>query len=99
MRSIRRAGPNGRSKYSYCSYDGIGLSRELGPPTHSVIDALLEEVGWEEKTAMEQPDLLAEEVRHARLAPQEWEDQKPAADSRSLARRLRSLAAHLSPIS
>ena len=47
-----------------------------------MIDALLEEVGWEEKK--EQPDLLLEEVRHARLAPQEWEDQKPAANTVAL---------------
>ena len=73
----------------------VGLPGNLVLLPHSVIDALLEEVGWEEKMAKEQPDLLAEEVRHARLALEEWEDLKPAADTRSLARRLGSLAAHL----
>jgi hypothetical protein len=73
----------------------VGLPGNLVLLPHSVLDALLEEVGWEEKMAKELPDLLGEEVRHARLALEEWESLQPAADSRSLARRLASLAAHL----
>jgi hypothetical protein len=73
----------------------VGLPGNLVLLPHSVFDALLEEVGWEQKMAKEQPELLAEEVRHARLALEEWEDLKPPTDTRSLARRLASLAAHL----
>lgn len=73
----------------------VGLPGNLVLLPHSVLDALLEEVGWEQKMAKEEPELLAEEVRHARLALEEWEDLKPATDARSLARRLGSLAAHL----
>jgi hypothetical protein len=73
----------------------VGLPGNLVLLPHSVLDALLEEVGWEEKMAKELPELLGEEVRHARLALEEWESLQPAADSRSLARRLGSLAAHL----
>jgi hypothetical protein len=73
----------------------VGLPGNLVLLPHSVLDALLEEVGWEQKMAKEEPELLAEEVRHARLALEEWEDLKPATDTRSLARRLGTLAAHL----
>ncbi|HEX3564116.1 MAG TPA: hypothetical protein VHU17_01980 [Acidimicrobiales bacterium] len=73
----------------------VGLPGNLVLLPHSVIGTLLEEVGWEEKMAKEQPDRLAEEVRHVRLALEEWEDLMPAADTRSLARRLGTLAAHL----
>jgi hypothetical protein len=73
----------------------VGLPGNLVLLPHSVLDALLEEVGWERRMAKEEPELLAEEVRHARLALEEWEDLKPATDTRSLARRLGSLASHL----
>lgn len=73
----------------------VGLPGNLVLLPHSVIDPLLEEVGWEEKMAEQQPDRLAEEVRHVRLALEQWEDLMPAADRRSLATRLGSLAAHL----
>jgi hypothetical protein len=79
----------------------LSLRRLVGLPgnsvllPHSVIDALFEEVGCEEKNGQGAARPARRGGAACRLAPQEWEDLKPAADTRSLTRRLESLAAHL----